>query len=151
MDIKIIDNNIKFKLRVAAIICNKERLLVETYEKNSYTLPGGYVEVGEESKDALIRELQEELGLTFSIEKFAGISEDFFINKKGEKTHDIVLYYYTILPSNDYEKIPQERMEKGPYSDIFHHFTWLDLKDLSNYNLLPSKLKNFINNVELKI
>lgn len=63
MDIKILGNDLKFKYRVSAIFIRDNKLLVNKYDENSYCLPGGYVEIGETSMEAMLRELKEELNL----------------------------------------------------------------------------------------
>ena len=78
MDIKILGDQFKFKYRVSAIFIRDNKLLVNKYDEDSYCLPGGYVEIGETSENAMLRELKEELNLNFEIVNFAGITENFF-------------------------------------------------------------------------
>ena len=49
--------------KVRAVIMNYEGKFYVTNMDNSYNLPGGRVEAHEDLKDALIRELKEELGI----------------------------------------------------------------------------------------
>ena len=77
MDIKILGNDLKFKYRVSAIFIRDNKLLVNKYDENSYCLPGGYVEIGETSMEAMLRELKEELNLDFDIINFAGVIKTF--------------------------------------------------------------------------
>ena len=44
-------------------------------------LPGGHVEFGESAKDALVREIDEELGITCTVGKFLGLVEHKWMNK----------------------------------------------------------------------
>ena len=56
MDIKIKKNSHLFKVRTSGIIMKDNKILVEQYRDTSYfTLPGGYVEIGEDSSLAIIR------------------------------------------------------------------------------------------------
>ena len=89
MDVKLINDGLKFKFRVSAIFINDKQLLVNKYGEESYCLPGGYVEIGENSEKAIIRELKEETGIDFEIIKFGGIIENFFTNIQNQKTHGI--------------------------------------------------------------
>ena len=64
MDIKIKKNSHLFKVRTSGIIMKDNKILVEQYRDTSYfTLPGGYVEIGEDSSSAIIREIKEEVGV----------------------------------------------------------------------------------------
>ena len=60
---------------------NTDEKLHEKYENDKYCLPGGYVELNETTEDAIKRELLEETKLKFSIDKFCGVIENFFVNK----------------------------------------------------------------------
>lgn len=86
MDIKIKKNSHLFKVRTSGIIMKDNKILVEQYRDTSYfTLPGGYVEIGEDSSSAIIREIKEEVGVNFKIDRYLGIVENFFINANQEK------------------------------------------------------------------
>ena len=62
MDISVELENYKLNVRTCAFIrCKGEILVCEHKNKNYYSLPGGRVKVGEDSKEALLRELKEEL------------------------------------------------------------------------------------------
>ena len=59
IDIKCDDGN--FKLRTSAIIIKDNKILLQKCQnRNGYGLPGGHVELGELTSDAIIREVKEE-------------------------------------------------------------------------------------------
>ncbi len=145
MDVKIIGENYKFKFRVSGVFIYNNKILVNKYGEDSYCLPGGYVEIGENSEEAILRELKEEINLDFNISSFLGITENFFVNLRSQKTHGIDFYYRVNLnDENDYEKIDYNRIENDKGGIIQHHFKWIDLSELEKYNLLPSCIKNEI-------
>src|SRR5574342_1007747 len=63
---------------VAAIIPNGEgRILLQRRSDNGlWGLPGGSVEIGESVRDAIIREVREETGLTVEVVRLIGIYSD---------------------------------------------------------------------------
>ncbi len=147
MDIKIINENFKFKVRVSGIFIFNNKILVNKYDENSYCLPGGTVELGETSEEAILRELKEEINLNFKINTFAGIVENFFTNFKNQKTHGIDFYYkVNLVNNNDYNKIDYNRVENDKDVIVQHHFKWIDMDMLKECNLLPSVVKNEIIN-----
>ena len=148
MDIKIKDENIKFKYRVSAIIETTNKILIEKYTTDKYCLPGGYVSLGEASEEALKREIKEELDLTIDDCKYVGTIENFFINRKQERTHEIDMYYLINLDNSDIDKINLNKCEQDHNNIIYHHLEWIDKNNLKNYNLVPNKIKEIIINNE---
>ena len=62
MDITIEMNNYILNVRAAGVIIHNKKVLVhKNINSNHYALIGGRVEIGENSADAVIRELQEEI------------------------------------------------------------------------------------------
>ncbi len=138
-------DDLKFKVRVSGIIINNGKLLVDKYDIDSYCLPGGYVEIGEETEKAIIRELYEETELYFDIVKFGGVIENFFVNFKNQKTHSIDFYYYVKLnDKSNYENLDMNYIESEKTGSIAHNYRWVNIKDIDSVNLLPSVIKNII-------
>ena len=146
MDVKIKTENLKFKFRVSAIFIYEGYLLVNEYGSDgSFCLPGGYVNLGETSEEAMLRELKEEIGLEFKIDKFVGITENFFTNWRNQKTHGIDFYYKVDLKSiDDFNLIDYNRVENDNGSIITHHFHLIDIDKLDKFNLLPVVIKKDI-------
>ena len=150
MDIKILGNDLKFKYRVSAIFIRDNKLLVNKYDENSYCLPGGYVEIGETSMEAMLRELKEELNLDFDIINFAGVMENFFTNLKGQKTHGLDFYYYVKLKNdNDFQLIDYNRIEIDKENIVQHQFSWIELDKLMSSKILPLEIRNIIKESEI--
>jgi len=94
---------------VCAIIRNKSKILLQKRDNkkniffpNHYGLFGGAIEKGENSKTALKRELREEIGLNFSLNRFELLNKMFLdfspvINKKFNRS-------FYLLDLNDTEK-----------------------------------------------
>ncbi|MET3695803.1 NUDIX domain-containing protein [Bacillus oleivorans] len=56
-------------------IKNNHILLAQAIGHKNTFLPGGHIELGESAKDALIREIEEELGIRCEVKKFLGLVE----------------------------------------------------------------------------
>lgn len=152
MDIKIKDKDLKFKVRVSGILIVNNKILVSKYSNDSYCLPGGYIQLGETSVDAIKRELREELDIDVKIERFMGISENFFTNIRNEKTHGID-FYYQVIPQNisDLNLSDYDYLENDNGHEIIHHFNWLEINNLDRYNLLPNEIKKYIKHCDNSI
>lgn len=148
MDIKLISNDLKFKYRVSGIIVNNGRVLVNKYGENKFCLPGGYVEVGESSLEAIRREILEEVQIHLNDIDYMGIIENFFTNYKGVNTHGLDFYYRANVSDEDIKKIDMNYVENDKDGMVQHHFSWLSIRNLNEYDIVPNKLIKIIQNNE---
>lgn len=85
--------------RVAGVCLRGRDLLLEhAPSEDFWALPGGRVELGETSVEALVRELDEELGVAAVPGRLLWVNENFF-EQAGRPWHELGLYYLTALPA----------------------------------------------------
>jgi 8-oxo-dGTP pyrophosphatase MutT (NUDIX family) len=88
----------RFQFRAAAIIRREGYVLIHrATTEDSWALPGGRVEMGEVSTEALARELEEELGVAAEIGPLAIVMEDLF-RYGGKVIHEMGFYYPVEIP-----------------------------------------------------
>lgn len=81
---------------VGALIVNNERqiLLVKSYKwGNRYTVPGGHIELGERSEEAVKREIKEEVGLDVEPIRILLVQEAIFPKDYIKHEHYIFMDY----------------------------------------------------------
>src|SRR4029453_8409920 len=79
--------------RACAILRQADRLLLNRFGGDSFwALPGGAVELGEFSTDALVRAVREELGVTVAIGRLLWIVENLF-ESRGTSYREYAIYY----------------------------------------------------------
>ena len=88
----------RFSYRVGAIIIEDGAALLATNDSADYYYSiGGGVHFGETSRDAVLREVKEETGVDYEIDRLAFVHENFFTEKcgmhKGKRFHELSLYY----------------------------------------------------------
>lgn len=135
----------KFNFRVSAIIIDKSgtRFLTNTQENIDFcVLPGGRVEMGEETPVSLKREMIEELGVDIDIVGLKAITENFF-EFDNKNYHELQYLYIAKLlddsiENNDGKFIGVEK------KDIFE---WKSIDDIDNVNYTPNYLKEIIKEV----
>ena len=140
MNIDFIDDEYRFNARSCAIIYNKDKTKVLLFKadeaRNFYMLPGGRIQHFEDSKTAIIREMQEELGWNLNYD-FCAIQEN-FLEVKSQK---ITQYSFC------YKAIYSEEITKETFACLdndYQHFYWVDIDKLDNYKILPNSNKDLI-------
>ncbi len=129
----------RFNHRVAGACLHKNHILLQTTETADFhILPGGRVEMGEDSETALKREMREELGCEMSIERLIWIVENFF-GLSGESCHE-VLFIYEMTPGNQTILDPKWKRTTTD-AGIEIHFAWHPLEALRHINIKPSFLR----------
>ena len=107
-------------------------------KKGGYTyLPGGHVEFGETSREALVREMSEETGLSATAGDLLGVVESQF-EQHGKKHCEISLVYrMTIAPAPDASRPVASRED-------WIAFEWRPLDRLDEANLLPPEMREHV-------
>lgn len=123
---------------VGVIIDNNNRILLHCINSNPYwSLPGGRVELGEASADAVVREIKEEIGVDCEIIRPLWVMENFF-NSFDCDTHEIAFYFLLTVPQALIDKGDSFRdMEGSSTLD----FKWHPLDDIHNVILFPQFLR----------
>ena len=151
MDVKIDAQEGKFKFRVCGILKVKNKYLTVKIQNNDfYCLPGGHVELGEDTDHAILREMEEELGYKVKIVKLVSIIQNFFKAKDGRVFHELG-YYYIVEPENindvNLNDYVITELDKGKLVRL--EFKWLTLDELQATRFLPEVLKAQLGNTDL--
>ena len=150
-DVKFEKNDIFFNYRVAIVIRNGEKILVQKDTRVSYyTLPGGRCELGENSINTGIREFKEETGIDITLKKKVGMIENFFVFSFNDK------YYHEILIIHEYEFNDYNLYSKSSIANIeekkkdYLTYIWLKPADLKETNLKPKIILDMIKKDEFQ-
>ncbi len=134
-------DGVRFNYRVAAVCIDEDHVLLNRIAgMDFWFLPGGRCEVRETSAESLVREMQEELGVTARVERLLWFVENFF-ESPSQLYHEIGLYYKVLLPAgssgSDKQREYQSRTESG--DDAV--FRWFPLDALRTITLVPAFLR----------
>lgn len=130
----------KFNFRtVGAIVHNGNVLLHRGEQDGFWTLPGGRVEFGEDTATALVREMQEELGIEVEINRMLWMVENFF-EYENRSCHEIATYFALDLPAEChlYERTDEWEVREGNCTILFR---WFALDELADVAIYPTFLK----------
>jgi 8-oxo-dGTP pyrophosphatase MutT (NUDIX family) len=112
---------------IARGVCvrNGKVLLCRAKGGGSTYLPGGHIEFGETGRQALVREVREELGVESGTGAFLGAAENSFM-QHGKPHAEINLVYELKIAAEDLKS-----------QEDWIEFEWCDLGRLDEANLLP--------------
>lgn len=115
-------------------------LLHRSIHDDFWSLPGGRIEVGEASTEAVAREMREELGLDANIERLLWVVENFFT--LGDVSHHELGLYYLIAFERDAAIYGKTRTHEGlEDSDLRLLFRWFSIEMLADVRLFPTFLR----------
>lgn len=112
----------------AVIIFDNTLLLCKIKGKDYFFLPGGHIEKGEKTQDALFREIQEELGADIESSVFIGAGENTY-ERDGMVIQEFNLVFSVGLNSNDI-RAEEDHIE----------FEWVKKEDIESVHILPRNL-----------
>ena len=122
----------KFNFRVAALIKHKNKILLE-FSWDFWNMPGGRVQMGESTLDALKREMLEEMNLVVEDCELVQVYENFF-DWLGDNQHELLFVYKIELDENS-ELLKKDDFKCSDSDEIT--FKWHDAKDVKNLKCLP--------------
>jgi len=133
-----------FRLRSAAIIIqNKQVLMVRNDRVPYYYSVGGAVAQNESTEETVLREVLEETGFQYQIDRLAFVLENFFImpvDEEPKKCHEMA-FYYLMKPRESMEFHCESLGINGEKEEM----VWLALNQLEDKYLYPTFFKEYLN------
>jgi ADP-ribose pyrophosphatase YjhB (NUDIX family) len=128
---------IRFTYRVGGILIQDEHVLCQAASgENFYFLPGGRAELGETASAALLREMQEELGVLMNIERLLYVVENFFADA-NDTWHEIGFYFLMTAPVSSYLNQSLDMITHVDEAGNHLRFDWLPIAQLERFPLYP--------------
>jgi 8-oxo-dGTP pyrophosphatase MutT (NUDIX family) len=129
------------KLRSAGLIRRQERVLLHRWAADDFwALPGGTIEPGELSDQALCREIEEELDVADArAVRLLWVVENRFLYLQ-QRFHEIGFYWLLDVPERDWPEHGGEFRRSEP--NIV--FWWAAVRDLPAINIKPAFLREAI-------
>ena len=129
------------------MIILEDKILAMRDERSPYFyLPGGRVSMGETAEHAVIREMQEELGITPKIIRPVWLNQAFFTEDVDNlRYHELCIYFLMDISATDLLKNGEIFAKaEGKHT---HVFEWLEFSRLEDEYFYPLFLKKEIFNL----
>lgn len=145
-DIRLMIDDVKFSLRSVGVLKKNNKILFQKRKNDEFwALPGGAIGVLERSKDVIVRELEEEIGLK-DIKVIRPLwFVEYFFKFDEVNQHQYIIGY--LLDIDDNHEIIKKNEIEGIEKDKNIIYKWIDLKDINNSNIKPEYLKKKLLNI----
>lgn len=135
-----------FRYRAAAMIVENGCVLLIGNEKENYLYSvGGGVHMNETAEDAVVREVMEETGATYEIDRLAVIHENFWTGNgsfdQGLSCHEIAFYF--LMKPKGFQMENTDSVTRFSVPESLH---WIPISELHLYKHFPSFLQNYLQN-----
>lgn len=132
-----------FRYRAAAIIVEDGCVLFAGNEKDDYYYSiGGAVHMGETAEDAVKREVFEETGVAYEVDRLAVIHENFFADNKGAlkgmDCHEIAFYF--LMKPRGTRELHSNSFTQG----VKENMHWIPIEKLDEYRAFPTFMKDYL-------
>ena len=140
LDRKDIDMEV---IRVKALIINSKGKLLLAHNNDTYQLPGGHIEDGEDIEECIRREVMEECGIELDVGESPFLSITTYDNNyfnTGKKVLNTVYYFrYITDDTPNFNKTHYDELELETDFNLFYiDFSTLDIflnKEMNNGNI----------------
>lgn len=134
-----------FRYRAGAIVVEDGCVLMVGNERDNYLYSvGGGVQLGETAQQAVVREVYEETGVHYEVDRLAVVHENFFDSSDGLLSglccHEIALYF--LMKPRGTKELHSDSWEYG----IKEEMHWIPIEDLDKYTAFPSFLQEYLQN-----
>lgn len=149
-DCCITQDNQWFRYRAAAIIIEDGCVLFAGNEKEDYFYSiGGGVHMGETAEDAVRREVLEETGVAYEIDRLAFIHENFFLGNSGLagfECHEVAFYF--LMKPRGSQTLNSHSVTSGGIPETMH---WIPIDELDRHRAYPLFLREKLRDLRPEI
>ncbi len=147
-EVKFKTDTYKYYNRAVGIIKQNDKYLIMCVDDAPYYhLPGGHIDISENSLDAVKREIKEELDYDVVDAKLFCIQENFY--EKDGFAHHGVEYYYLIEIEKSIDPVDRVVIENDRGIKKHLAIRWVTVEELAAVKLQPRTIKHLILNGSL--
>lgn len=138
-----------FRYRAAAIIVEEGCVLFAGNERENYYYSiGGGVHMNETAEEAVIREVFEETGIHYEVDRLAVIHENFFDGDgslDGLSCHEVALYF--LMKPRGTKELNSNSYTGGVKENMY----WIPIDELGKHRAYPTFMKEYLKRMPREI
>ena len=139
-DCSIRGEGLWFRYRACGLIIEDGCVLFAGNNTEDYYYSvGGAVHVGETAEDAAVREVFEETGVRYEVDRLAFVHENFFPGKNLPVCHEVALYF--LMKPRGTQALQPHGTTVGGTAETMH---WLPIDRLREYRAFPAFLADYL-------
>ena len=143
-DLSFMVDDFHLNVRVGVILRYEDKTVLEVSRLGlNSVIPGGRIRIGESSRDAIIREMREEMNISLDEDRLSYVTtlENFFVYN-SVKVHELFFVYSYTVSDAELETI---NALSGNMDNETTYFKLVNNGELEKYDLLPVRLRDIIN------
>ena len=138
-DCSIRGEGLWFRYRACGLIIEDGCVLFAGNNTEDYYYSvGGAVHVGETAEEAAVREVFEETGVRYEVDRLAFVHENFFPGRNVPVCHEVALYFL-MKPRGTQALHPH-----GTSNGVAETMHWLPMEHLCEYRAFPAFLADYL-------
>lgn len=124
-----------FNCRVVGVCIKENKIFLSKLKDDKYwTFVGGKVAFGESTDTAVIREYQEEVGVTLQVDHLAAVIENFF--EMNKQVWHQYIFFYLLRDNNEVLNFFDGNREIADHKEAIYQ--WFNLSELQNMSIKPN-------------
>ena len=146
-DIRLMIEDVKFGCRAVGVIKKNNKILFQKRKNDDFwALPGGGIEVLERAQNVVVRELEEEIGLT-NIKVIRPLwFVEYFFKFDNLDQHQYIIGY--LLDVDDNEEIINKDEIEGIEEGKNIIYKWIPVEEIPSAKIKPDYLKDKLLNIK---
>ena len=143
-DLSLTVDGFHLNIRVGVILRHGSKTVLEVSRLGlNSVIPGGRIRIGESSRDAILREMREEMSISLDECRLSYVTtlENFFVYN-SVKVHELFFVYSYALSDAELEAI---NSLSGNMDNETTYFKLVCNSEFEKYDLLPVRLRDIIN------
>lgn len=141
MDLSLMTNEGRLNIRVAAVIVDGDKILIEQGDGVPFSVcPGGRINFDETAENAIVREIYEELGVRSKVARPLYVHQNFF-DMDGMRNHELCFFFLLetgLSACGNPTFLGRDNSSK---------YSWVSFDELQNVPFYPLFLKKTICNL----